>query len=915
MQTMLETNMANTTDQHLDTRDHVTAETTKVMEHFDSGLRADNMRKDEERIRTRLLSTLWFPEMNDRENRIKEVTEETVEWIFFEPTSVREYEIYGFDPETAETNSTARDPPNQPTKFQEWLHSSQPMFWICGKPGSGKSSLMKYLIKNRRTREYLGNWKPEVIICQFFFIEICVNPLQRQLRGCLRTLLHQIWHQKPGILDRLLLQMPQLETKHSEHDWSLEELQRVLIHSVKDNDLAFCIFIDGLDEIDAKSEDRDTVIELVKRLADLANVKICVSSRPENIFQQSLGSGDYPFLKTETLNRPGIISYAEKALTRYQPSGSDDLHHFSSVVTALVVKSAGVFLWIHLATRSVIDGIRNKDGWAVISERTNDLESDLNQLYQQMWQRQNLNHERYKKDTARLLWHSIHADNLILLSPPIVGFGTILAYIMGTHEALRADILRLRTPRIKKMAQDLVQAEEARIFTEYEAWLSARSAGLLEIQSVTAMSSSVLENTRATTIHRSVDDFLLDTVDGREIISYGQASMKQRLLQTLDVVKWVSCCGSFCSPEQFTAAVVSLAEFGMIDSDEELNLLTDFETCYREAWGITPSYINMARFHGISLLDIDMQTFAFIVFTTSSTVYLSHMGQLFKSFEKASQVALYRTVLELLRIRPSSLRRNTFRSLICFEHWTTTGARLPISYDYTYLSRHVRTLQWFLQSSSFSDLIHSEIQLGPLKLNSDTFYQYLWPAAYSTYSALFPYEESPEEYLSIILDCLVEYEQHAYVLDHQICFFAAPAKDKLVYSWDTGYDKLVAKYSNDYDHAIVFCIRTQDLSESCHALARVDAPEFTHEVLREKLRNLKFHVKCLAVRNGKETKESKNPAGWRTPSPKECDVVCPFFEDRLLKDVMPYGRGIGNGNPWESCVIEGDFSMLIPGEI
>ena len=125
---MLETNMANTTDQHLDTRDHVTAETTKVMEHFDSGLRADNMRKDEERIRTRLLSTLWFPEMNDRENRIKEVTEETVEWIFFEPTSVREYEIYGFDPETAETNSTARDPPNQPTKFQEWLHSSQPMF-------------------------------------------------------------------------------------------------------------------------------------------------------------------------------------------------------------------------------------------------------------------------------------------------------------------------------------------------------------------------------------------------------------------------------------------------------------------------------------------------------------------------------------------------------------------------------------------------------------------------------------------------------------------------------------------------------------------------------------------------------------------------------------------------------------------
>lgn len=73
---------------------------------------------------------LRFDEMDDRFNSILEPHPQTFDWIF---------EI--------------RSGPSRPTPaYLDWLYTADPLFWISGKPGSGKSILMKHLSVHEKTR-------------------------------------------------------------------------------------------------------------------------------------------------------------------------------------------------------------------------------------------------------------------------------------------------------------------------------------------------------------------------------------------------------------------------------------------------------------------------------------------------------------------------------------------------------------------------------------------------------------------------------------------------------------------------------------------------------------------------------------------------------------------------------------------
>jgi hypothetical protein len=43
-------------------------------------------------------------------------------------------------------------------KFARWLRSNEPLFWISGKAGSGKSSLMSLIKDDSRTNRALSTW-------------------------------------------------------------------------------------------------------------------------------------------------------------------------------------------------------------------------------------------------------------------------------------------------------------------------------------------------------------------------------------------------------------------------------------------------------------------------------------------------------------------------------------------------------------------------------------------------------------------------------------------------------------------------------------------------------------------------------------------------------------------------------------
>ncbi|KAI0397367.1 hypothetical protein F5Y17DRAFT_369796 [Xylariaceae sp. FL0594] len=437
-------------------------------------------------LRERLLATLRFDEMNQRENSIEEASDDTVDWVFTEQ---------------AEKEGLC--------SFGNWLSSDQVLFWIAGKAGSGKSTLMKHLINSRQTTSLLSNWRPSVLILRFFFFELGNNPLQTQLRGCLRTILHQLLSKgrnAANILSKLSSTFDALTDKFSEHDWSLRELQDALDCCLRVEDVAFCIFLDGLDE--QNTDECNSVLSLIDSLCKLPNVKLCVASRAENVFSRRFRA--CPKIYMQYLTSGAMTSFVKHSIERYaigstsfMPNTSKgDLEEFA---THLSAKSDGVFLWTALVLKGIIRGIQNGDTWETLHLRVNQYNTGLNGLFQNMWNRRDSDVEVYKKEAARLLRGTCKGSysrvRASLVKP--FGFGLCDTLLLGDDACLK----QLREIIVTKSF--LAKEDRKHIRAMHEEWLFSRSAGLVEMNP---------NSYGVDFVHRSAQDFLKNTLQGKEIL-------------------------------------------------------------------------------------------------------------------------------------------------------------------------------------------------------------------------------------------------------------------------------------------------------------------------------------------------------------------------------------------------------------
>jgi polynucleotide 5'-kinase involved in rRNA processing len=81
-------------------------------------------------IQERLMHHLRFREMEIRYSKITKAYHQTYEWIF--------------RPDSSETKWT---------NFVQWINSDDPLYWIIGKAGAGKSTLTRFLYDHERTQE------------------------------------------------------------------------------------------------------------------------------------------------------------------------------------------------------------------------------------------------------------------------------------------------------------------------------------------------------------------------------------------------------------------------------------------------------------------------------------------------------------------------------------------------------------------------------------------------------------------------------------------------------------------------------------------------------------------------------------------------------------------------------------------
>lgn len=77
------------------------------------------------------------------------------------------------------------------------LESNGDLYWITGKPGSGKSTLMKFLYENPRTWQCLRSWhRRQPLVTAGFFFWNPGNQMQMSSMGLLQTLLFECLPQR-----------------------------------------------------------------------------------------------------------------------------------------------------------------------------------------------------------------------------------------------------------------------------------------------------------------------------------------------------------------------------------------------------------------------------------------------------------------------------------------------------------------------------------------------------------------------------------------------------------------------------------------------------------------------------------------------------------------------------------------------
>ena len=463
-----------------------------------------------------LIDSLKDRDANLRRNQVVESFDGTFQWIY---------------------NDDIKRPWHS---FMDWLKSDSDLFWIVGKAGSGKSTLMKFLLTDPRTLEGLMAWRPGAIILSGFLWN-SGREMQRTLKGLLSSLICQLLELQTEVALKLLGAHPELCSKRSLSDWSTPGLKRTLLDVIGQNDDIFiCVFLDGLDEI-GPEDDVHELISFVETLKGHINVKVCVSSRPERPFQLSLAT--YPKLRLQDLTSSDIRQYITKFLEPLKHLLERNSYPDDAIPTLakfIEGRASGVFLWVTLVLKTLRSGFTNGDDWSELLQRLELLPSTLQELYNQMWLRLNEDKPLYHQQAASYFRFILDGNRLEHLHFPILPAMT-LAFDQSTVTAILDS-------RSKVSAGEL-----ARLCLRTCNQLQVRCAGLLELRTWTEdtldlddiksdiaakgeTSNGALErllDIEIDFVHRTARDFLLDTGEGQSILKCEEITLEDQALRDL----------------------------------------------------------------------------------------------------------------------------------------------------------------------------------------------------------------------------------------------------------------------------------------------------------------------------------------------------------------------------------------------
>lgn len=236
----------------------------------------------------------------------------------------------------------------------EWIHSNESfvawidhnrvhehhgLLWFKGKPGSGKSTIMKKMLEWAR-----ATWKHEVILF-YFFDGRAPGELEKSCLGLYRSLVYQLLSHLENVRSLFVKEFSSKEGNGHVEDWTEVELRNFLLKLVKDAHLTTLnVFVDALDE-----GDEHGVQDMLLYFEEVASYSVQIGST----FRLCLSSRHYPQIVIETglsivvESQAGhmrdIELYIERSLPGRKQASMNDIRQ------ALLRKSEHVFLWVVLS--------------------------------------------------------------------------------------------------------------------------------------------------------------------------------------------------------------------------------------------------------------------------------------------------------------------------------------------------------------------------------------------------------------------------------------------------------------------------------------------------------------------------------------------------------------------------------------
>ena len=246
----------------------------------------------------------------------------------------------------------------------------------------------------------------DLMACSFFFWSLGV-PLQKNYVGFVRSLLYQIAEQRDDAISVMMGKNgPSIEDSGAanaeefapSYMWTIERLDGALRRFLdnKSPSLQFYVFVDGLDEFEG---DEDLLLHTIRHLAETPGTRVCVSSRPEQIFRQ--GFANSPQLKLQDFNYHDIEMASRErlqmTLAQYFPGSPQAIQ---DLIQDVVHKSSGIFLWADLMSKIIKRGSIHGDTIRELRDRLDRTPDTIDGLYQDMISRLD---KAYLRDASKYM--------------------------------------------------------------------------------------------------------------------------------------------------------------------------------------------------------------------------------------------------------------------------------------------------------------------------------------------------------------------------------------------------------------------------------------------------------------------------------------------------------------------------------